>query len=406
MCVAGGKMSGEDYDVLVIGAGPAGSYAAYRLAAQGYKVAVLEQKKAAGEDVCCSGIISVECFDSFGIDPAVILTRASSASFFSPGGRRLRLSKDKAVAYVVDRSLFDVAVADKAQAQGARYFCFARVVDVMVMEDSVRVEVVERGLRRKLEARALVVAGGFKPGLSQKLGLGRISRFAVGAQAEVLVGGLDEVEIYFSQQTAPGFFAWLVPVSGQKALAGVMADTRAGEYLEKFLAGPFCRGRVTERVSETRQKPIPIGSLPRVYRDRVLVVGDAAGQVKPTTGGGIYLGSRGVEVACETLGQALKVDDLSAASLAGYGRWWRGASKKELAPGYRVRRLYGRLSDRQIERLFAFVCSSGMAEALLRSPSFSFDLHSGLIRDGLKYALTYPLIKAGKVFRGKGGEEG
>jgi hypothetical protein len=81
-------------------------------------------------------------------------------------------------------------------------------------------------------------------------------------------------------------------------------------------------------------------------------------------------------------------------------------AKKELTPGYRVRRLYGRLSDRQIERLFAFVCSSGMAEALLRSPSFSFDQHGGLIRDGLKYALTYPLLKAGKVFRGKGGKQG
>jgi len=79
----------EKRELVIIGAGPAGSYAAYRLAAQGYKVAVLEQKKAAGEDVCCSGIIGVECFNSFGVGDDVILAGASSASFFSPAGRRM-----------------------------------------------------------------------------------------------------------------------------------------------------------------------------------------------------------------------------------------------------------------------------------------------------------------------------
>ena len=88
-------MSRESYDVIIVGAGPAGSYAAYRLASLGDKVAVLEQKEAAGLNVCCTGVISTECFRSFGVSPEVILTEANSARFFSPSGRCLRLQSEK-----------------------------------------------------------------------------------------------------------------------------------------------------------------------------------------------------------------------------------------------------------------------------------------------------------------------
>jgi len=99
------------YDVIVVGAGPAGSYAAYELASLGYKVAVLEQKRAPGIDICCTGIISQECFDSFGIAQDVILAKANSAKFFAPSGKWLRLETEKVQAYVVDRASFDQAIA-------------------------------------------------------------------------------------------------------------------------------------------------------------------------------------------------------------------------------------------------------------------------------------------------------
>jgi len=387
-------LSSQFYDVIVVGAGPAGSYAAYELASSGYSVAVFEQKSAPGLDVCCTGIISTECFDSFGISPEVILTKANTANFFSPSGRCLRLESEKVQAYVIDRTSFDQAIARKAQASGADYFFSSRATDISIGKDRAKVEALYHGSKEIFTARAVVLANGFSPVPSQELGLGKIKNFVVGSQAEIEVKNVDGVEVYLSQKIAPGFFAWLVPTSANKARIGLLSTSQAKLRLEKFLLSPFCQGRVMSQEAKIRQKAIPWGTLPRTYGDRVLVIGDAAGQVKPTTGGGIYFGHLGAKIATEVLEEALGSDDLAAARLSCYQRQWRAKMGKEIRFCYWARRAYAKLSDRQIERIFNMLDSGGVAKALLDSPNLSFDWHRGLILAGLKYSLVHPVRKA------------
>ena len=154
-------MPNQFYDVIIVGAGPAGSYAACELAASGYSVAVFEQKSTAGIDVCCTGIISTECFDSFGLSPELILTQANSARFFSPAGKCLRLQTDKVQAYVVNRLLFDQAIARKAQSQGAQYLFSSHVTNILPERDRVLIETLCHGTREIFTARAVVLANGF-----------------------------------------------------------------------------------------------------------------------------------------------------------------------------------------------------------------------------------------------------
>ncbi len=396
-------MSDQLYDVIIVGAGPAGSYAACELASAGYRVAVLEQKEAPGLDVCCTGIISPECFDSFGIGEEVVLARANSAGFFSPSGKHLRLQTERVQAYVIDRSSFDRAIASRALSQGASYLFSCRVTDIAIGKDKTEVRALRNSTREMLTARAVILASGFKPGLSRKLGLGEIKRFAIGAQVEVEARDIDEVEIYLSQQIAPGFFAWLVPTSPDKALAGLLAPSHARSHLEKFLLSPFCRGRIIRQRTKISQKAIPLGVLPRTCGDRLLVIGDAAGQVKPTTGGGIYFGHLGAKIACGVLKEALRAGELTAARLSTYQGQWKAKMGREISLGCRARQVYARLSDRQIEGVFNMLDSGGIAEALLNSPDFSFDWHSRLILAGLKKSLTYPLQKARHLFPGEAG---
>ena len=124
---------------------------------------------------------------------------------------------------------------------------------------------------------------------------------------------------------------------------------------------------------------IPLKPPARTYGERMIAVGDAAGQVKPTSGGGIYYGLLGAEIAAETLHRALAEDDLSAKRLARYERAWRKKLGRELRTGYWARKLFERLSDRQIDRLFEIIKAGGIDEALLKAEDVSFDWHGRTI---------------------------
>jgi flavin-dependent dehydrogenase len=120
----------------------------------------------------------------------------------------------------------------------------------------------------------------------------------------------------------------------------------------------------------------------------MIAVGDAAGQVKPTSGGGIYYGLLSAEIAADTLHQALADGDVSARRLARYEREWRKKLGRELRIGYWARKLFERLSDRQIDRIFELIKAGGIDEALLKAEDISFDWHGRTILRLLKYQMV------------------
>ena len=130
-------------------------------------------------------------------------------------------------------------------------------------------------------------------------------------------------------------------------------------------------------------------------------MGDAAGQVKPTTGGGIYYGLLSAQIAADTLHEALSSNDFSDMEFAKYEKRWKRKLSKELRTDYFARRLFEKLSDKSIERAFHIIESNGIHESLLKSDAFSFDWHGEMIKRGLKHlglggtiSLIRPLISA------------
>jgi len=366
------------YDVIVVGAGAVGSYVACRLAQLGHRVAVFEAKEAVGSKVCCTGIVSQECYNLFRPGKDTVVREASSARFFAPSGQCLTLAKDTVQACIIDRAAFDIAQAKRAQEAGADYFVQSRVTDVVPERKWYQVGVSCLGRRQRFQARVVVLACGFGSTLPEKLGMGKISNFLFGAQTEVKTE-INEVEVYFDQELAPGGFAWLVPTSVGRGLAGVIFRQNANSSLKSLLRKLITEGKISTNEFEIRQKAIPLGVLPRTYGERVLVVGEAAGQVKPTTGGGIYFGLLCAELATNTLHQALLADDLSSKRLSRYQRQWRAEIAADLRLGYLARKLYNNLSNKQIEQVFDLMISNGIPEELLRWEEFSFDWHARLI---------------------------
>jgi digeranylgeranylglycerophospholipid reductase len=366
-------------DVLVVGGGPIGSHIAYRLAGAGYGVTVLEQKEDLGERVCCAGIISRECHEAFSIDDSVILKRVNSARIFSPSGRLIRLWREEEQAYVIDRAAFNSSMAGKAVAAGVEYIFNSPVRDITVKDDGVVAKVARHGKGIDIEARTAVITSGFGSRLPAALGLGRAGDSVVGAQAEVETANIDEIEVYMGREVAPGFFGWLVPTTTKRALVGLLTRRRAEFYIRKLMASLKEQGKVVSGEVETSYRGITLKPPRRTYGRRAVVVGDAAGQVKPTTGGGIYFGLLSAEIAARHLKRALEVDDLSQRRLATYEREWKTRLGQELKICYWARRFYEKMNDRKIDQAFDIIKANGIDEALLKADELTFDWHGGAI---------------------------
>jgi geranylgeranyl reductase family protein len=366
-------------DVLVIGGGPIGSYLASRLAGIGFAVLVLEKRARLGNRVCCAGIISQECLESFALSNGLVLRQGNSARVFPPSGRPVGLWREKNQACIIDRAALDAVMADRARAAGANFALSSLVKDIQLSEDRVTAEIETGGHQQNLEARVAVISTGFDSRLAERAGLGKPGDFVIGAQAEVEIGDISEVEVYLGRETAPGFFAWLVPTSPGRGLVGLLARRKPGNYLERLLSLLRSQGKIGLAEAELGYRGISLRPPKRTYARRLLVVGDAAGQVKPTTGGGIYFGLLAAEIAVQKLKRALEQDDLSASSLAGYEKDWKKKLGKELRVGYWARKLYERLNDRQLDRIFEIAVDKGILEALLEDKDLSFDWHSKAI---------------------------
>jgi len=367
------------HDVIVVGAGPAGSRVAQRLGQLGYSVVVVEKNPRPGDDICCTGILGQECLSAFGLDNGLVLRQASSASFLSPSGEYLRLCRQSPVAAVVDRARLNVHLAEIAEASGAGYLFGAKAGDISIQPDGVEVRVNGQAEERVLKAKAAVIATGFGSTLPARLGLGEIKQFVLGAQAEVAINGVDEVEVYFDQKLTPGGFAWLVPTTDGRGLVGLLTRGQADSSLENLLEILTARGKIAADRVDPSYDVVPLKPLPRTYADRVLVVGEAAGQVKATTGGGIYYGLLCADIAAGVLQRSLDADDFSAEALAAYEEAWRARLNRELTIGYWARTLLANLTNSHIDRLFRLAGKEGLPELISNGNGFSFDWHSRLL---------------------------
>jgi digeranylgeranylglycerophospholipid reductase len=367
------------YDIIIIGAGPCGSHVAYKLSHLGYRVVVVEKNVQPGDGICCTGILSQECLRDFSLDNSLILKQVNSAKFLSPSGKCLRLYREGAVAAVVDRVRLDVSLARKAQETGADYLFGARVTEILPKSDAVEVRVDGQRQDVVIKAKAAVIATGFGSALPGKIGLGEIRQFVLGAQAEVDINGTDEVEVYFNRSFAPGGFAWLVPTNKGKGLAGLLTRRKADFHLKKFLNNLSSQGKIASSEVQRWYGNVPLRPLPKTYADRVLVVGEAAGQVKPTTGGGIYYGLLCAEIAAEVLNRAFLAANFSANFLSAYQNKWRARLRRELSINYWAQALFAKMSNNYVDYLFRLAGKRGIPGLVTNTKNFSFDWHSRLL---------------------------
>ena len=365
-------------DVAVIGAGPAGLTAARALAARGHDVVVLEEHPGIGVPVHCTGVLGVDAFTEFDLPRESILGTAHTATFVAADGSSVSVDAERVKAAVVDRALFDQGLAASSRRAGAELRSGARVRAIAVGAAGVTIGV-EGGDR--VEARACIIACGANYRFNRQLGLGVPRTFVQSAQLEQPLDGLDRVEVHLGREVAPGGFAWLVPLERDgrpHARLGLMCDTRALARFRQFAARMRERFGAAGDWPDPRLKVLPLGPVSRTYGTRLLAVGDAAGLVKPTTGGGIYYSLISGRIAAETLDEALAADDLRDARLRRYETEWRARLGADIRIGLAFRTLASRLNDRAIDAVVELARVDGIVPLLRETADFNWHRQSAL----------------------------
>jgi geranylgeranyl reductase family protein len=357
-------------DIAIVGGGPAGLLAAVRLARAGYRVDLFEEHQAIGEPVHCTGVLAREAFQAFGLPATSVLNPLTTVRFFSPAGEAVEYSTPTVEAVVIDRSVFDRELAEEAEGLGVRMRC-ARVIALDVDAEGVTLGTADEILR----TRACLIACGANYALQRKLGFGMPRLMLNSAQMELPASRPGPVEVHFGNDVAPSGFAWAVPIERPDrrcVRVGVMCEGDAAKHFRRVLEALAPRWGVTIPDNcAPRQKVLPLAPIKSTYGDRVLVLGDAAGLVKPTTGGGIYYSLLSAEIASDTLASALAADDLSADRLAAYESRWRKRLGSELRWQLVLRRIAQRLSDSDIERLFELARTDGIMPLVRRTATFN-----------------------------------
>jgi digeranylgeranylglycerophospholipid reductase len=368
-------------DIIVVGGGPCGSYSAYTAAKLGAEVLVYEEHETIGAPRHCAGHLNISSLRRLGLHlpRGVIENEIRGAVFCSPSGNQFVLRCRAPVTCVVDRELFDKHLAELAIRAGVNYRFKSRVKSLLLDSGSVK-GVALKGEKRA-EANVVVDAEGCSSKLLKNTGLQGLkgSMMVKGVQAEVdrvEDVEMDMVEVYLGNKVAPGFFAWIIPRKDGSAKVGLATESGdPRKYLRRFMEKhPVASEKLKKSITTYSSfHPIPLaGPIPKTYGGGFLVVGDAASQVKPTTGGGVIFGLTCAKEAGEVAYEAVNAQNFSEAFLSRYQHRWKRLVGFDLAAMIQMRKMLNSLSDSRMDGMIDLCTKLGVDSVLEKVGDLDF----------------------------------
>ena len=365
------------YDVVIAGGSIAGLLCAREVANKGHSVIVIEEDSEIGTPEHCGGLVSISGLENLGVIPQrkTFEHIIESAEIFAPGGKSFEINSAKQKVAAIRRRELDKQIAHQAQKNGAEI----RVRTSFNEAIGDKVKTSEGNIKCKIVVDARGVSS-----LIHKDRFGILSS----AQYEVYSDWIKKgkVEVYFDQEKYPGFFAWIIPSAEGMGKVGVAGKgINASQAIEKFLSA---RGNY----SVIRKIFAPIwvkGPIEQFVSNKIVTIGDAAGQSKPTTAGGIYSCGMGGILSGRAISKFLDSEKLSV--LDEYQKNWKEKFGKEFEKQLLARKILERIDNKTIDKLFETITPEIVKDI---SEKDDFDFHTGSLvkllglRKSLKVAQT------------------
>lgn len=363
-----------NYDVIIVGAGPIGSTFAYQIAKKGHKVALFDKKKDIGEPLQCAGIIDKKILELNELPEECILNKVRGANIYSPDGNSITVAKEEIEAFVIDRVRYDKYLVKRAVDNGVSLFNPREVTEIDTEKGIV---ILSDG--EQFTAKVIVGADGPNSILSRSMG--NSVDYYYGSQYLVEIPSVDEldfVNLYMDGEITPGFI-WAIPISNNLLRLGLFSDKpfkQHNVYLNKILSS-FEDYTVLDK---------HYGMIPKHDPDKILVkgsvilLGDAASQIKPTSGGGLNIGLQASKIACDVVDKVLSADDISL--LKEYAVNYDKAFHRELYYQLKIHRTFALLGDEDLNYTMDLLKKNDVEEVV--SKYGSIDSQSYLIKEVIK----------------------
>ena len=331
-------MSQWDYDVVIVGAGPVGGRAATLFSEDGLRVLVLEEHTEIGRPFQCAGLVTPSAMNIVG-GHHTVLKEVDGALIHGPSGTLVPVGTEGTLrTYVVCRKRFDQYVVQQGMEAGAELWLNTVPLEATQLDDSMRLVLRKDGEVVEVSCKLLVGADGAHSWTRRTFKMGRPKELMIGFQTEVVgYEGRDRwLEMYSGTAIAPGFFAWVIPSGFGTHRIGLWSTAKRlnGRSIEScyqdLLDHPLWKDRF-ENVSEIARYcgPVPSGMVRNTVKDRVILLGDAAGMAKPTTGGGIGPGFHQIQCVHQALSEAVRENKLTEKHLKAITKQPWNAMKKE-----------------------------------------------------------------------------
>ncbi len=366
-------------DVVVVGAGPGGSMAAKTAATAGLKVVMLETRQEIGDPVrCAEGVGKRVLCQMVKPEPDWIAAEVKGARIYAPNGSSIVMSEDQGgseVGYVLERKVFDRGLAMEAARAGAKVMVKTRALGLL-KENGVPcgVSALRIGEPLKIEAPLIIGADGVESKVGRWAGIDttlNLKDIETCAQFLVSDPSIDDqyTEFFLGNTIAPAGYAWAFPKGEKLANVGLgILGSRskpgdATKLLCSFMKSHFPSGKVVEMVVGGDPCSGPIES---TTADGVMLVGDAARQTDPLTGGGILTAMQAGIIAGEVAAKALAAGDPSKEGLKEYEDRWRADIGRHLARSYEFKEFFVKLTDKDLNDLIGSLTKEDISKMDLR----------------------------------------
>jgi digeranylgeranylglycerophospholipid reductase len=367
----------SNYDILIIGGGPAGALAAKTAAEAGNSVCLIEKRPAIGAPVRCAEGIGKELLKEYvRPDPRWISADIESARIIAPNGTAICLDQARAgneVGYVLDRKVFDRELVWQAAEAGADVIVKTRATEPITKNGAVRgAKVLSAGTPADIRSEVVIAADGTEAQFARRAGLNTVVPLReMMSCAQYVMTDIDInagcTDFYLGNEIAPEGYLWIFPKGDRTANVGIGITgrkshdgARAKDYLDRFVAKNFPDGKTIEMIVGGVPVCRPLAC---TVADGLMVAGDAARVVDPITGGGIGNAMYTGRLAAQVASRCIEAGNCSKEALMPYDLEWRASKMGAgIERNYKVKEYFVTLDDAKLNTLAESIASISFSE--------------------------------------------